>query len=81
MGFPSGFKINLLSSYFRSKMVWCQVIKANDQPCANYARKGLTCCYSHRKLESHSDSEPEKAQVVEKVVETFEVNPWDDDDV
>ena len=30
----------------------CQVIKSNDRRCRNYARKGLTCCWSHRKLEN-----------------------------
>ncbi len=29
----------------------CQVIKSNNRWCRNYARKGMTCCYSHRKLE------------------------------
>jgi len=33
-------------------MPFCQVIKSNDRPCAAYARKGLTCCYAHRKLEN-----------------------------
>jgi len=30
----------------------CQVIKGNERPCRNYARKNLTCCYQHRKLEN-----------------------------
>jgi len=32
-------------------MSGCQVIKSNDRWCRNYARKGLTCCWSHRNLE------------------------------
>jgi hypothetical protein len=32
----------------------CQVIKADDRPCRNYARKGMTCCYPHRKLETEA---------------------------
>jgi hypothetical protein len=43
-------------------MVWCQVIKGNNKPCANYARKGLTCCYPHRRLER---VEPEKVKPIE----------------
>ena len=47
----------------------CQVIKGNDRKCKNYARKGMTCCWSHRALEhveyvpepeSEPESEPEK---------------------
>ena len=30
----------------------CQVIKGNERMCRNYARKGMTCCYSHRVLEN-----------------------------
>ena len=30
----------------------CQVIKGNERSCRNYARKKLTCCYQHRKLEN-----------------------------
>ena len=59
-------------------MVWCQVIKGNDKPCANYARKGLTCCYSHRKLEV---VEPVQVKQDLKELETFEINPWDDDGI
>ena len=33
-------------------MPFCQVIKSNNAWCCNYARKGLTCCWSHRKLEN-----------------------------
>jgi hypothetical protein len=32
-------------------MSGCHVIKGNDKPCGNYALKGKTCCFSHRKLE------------------------------
>ena len=43
----------------------CQVIKGNDRKCKNYARKGMTCCWSHRALEHveyvpEPESEPEK---------------------
>ena len=37
--------------------MWCQVIKSDDRMCKNYARKGMVCCYSHRKLE-FVESEP-----------------------
>ena len=30
----------------------CQVIKGDERMCRNYARKGMTCCYSHRVLEN-----------------------------
>jgi len=31
------------------------------RPCGNYARKGMTCCWSHRKLENDvPEPEPEK---------------------
>jgi hypothetical protein len=72
-------------------MVWCQVIKANNKPCANYARKGLTCCHAHRKLESLCDTDTEKVKVNPcnpKYVPTKPVkladgplmlNPWYDD--
>jgi len=76
-------------------MVWCQVIKANNKPCANYARKGLTCCYAHRKLENtevvapnpcdpkYSPAEPAESvkpvKLEAKVLEVFEITPWDDD--
>ena len=33
-------------------MPFCQVIKADDRACRNYARKGMSCCYPHRKLEN-----------------------------
>ena len=79
-------KENLLTSHL--KMPRCQVIKANNRKCKNYARKGLTCCYPHRNLEEeetvtlcnpcdskYSPSEPQE------VIETFEINPWDDDDI
>ena len=60
-------------------MPFCQVIKGDDKPCRNYARKGLTCCYAHRKLENtepvavetpspcdpkYSPTEPEQPPVV-----------------
>jgi hypothetical protein len=67
----------------------CQVIKANNRACRNYARKGLTCCYPHRNLETDTcevittpvnivknDIPPPPSKI-----ETFEINPWDDDDI
>ena len=36
----------------------CQVIKGDDRKCKNYARKGKTCCWSHRALE-HVEYVPE----------------------
>jgi hypothetical protein len=40
------------------------VIKGNDEPCGNYALKGKTCCYSHRKLENepYFDEKPKNNQ-------------------
>ena len=39
----------------------CQVIKANGRWCCNYARKDMTCCWSHRNLENDvPEKEPEK---------------------
>jgi len=40
-------------------MPFCQVIKSNDKWCRNYARKGLTCCWSHRKLENDKEAPSE----------------------
>jgi len=52
-------------------MPFCQVIKSNNAWCCNYARKGLTCCWSHRKLEN------DKVEMVvdepEEVVELIQV--------
>ena len=69
-------------------MSFCQVIKGNNRPCCNYARKGLTCCYAHRKLETEPCAVIEPDQTVKVPVlppvdkiETFEITPWDDDDL
>ena len=39
----------------------CQVIitamNNSERRCSNYARKGLDCCYSHRKLEVENQEE------------------------
>jgi hypothetical protein len=45
-------------------MSGCHVIKGNDEPCGNYALKGKTCCYSHRKLENepYFDEKPKNNQ-------------------
>ena len=45
-------------------MPFCQVIKGNDKPCRNYARKGLTCCHSHRALENVEYVPPEPGKNV-----------------
>ena len=60
-------------------MSFCQVIKGNDRPCRNYARKGLTCCYAHRKLETEPVSSPPNVEIDK--VKTLEITPWDDDDL
>ena len=44
---PRGITKELLD-----KMPMCQVIKGNDRACRNYARKGKTCCFPHRQLET-----------------------------
>jgi predicted DNA-binding protein (UPF0251 family) len=55
-------------------MPFCQVIKSNDKWCKNYARKGLTCCWSHRKLENDIPEEaPVEVEEVEVEVEEFEI--------
>jgi len=69
-------------------MPFCQVIKSNDKWCKNYARKGLTCCWSHRKLENDKEApvEVEEFEIIEakefededyvlEFVET-ESSPW-----
>jgi hypothetical protein len=45
-------------------MSGCHVIKGNDEPCGNYALKGKTCCWVHRKLENepYSDEKPKNNQ-------------------
>jgi hypothetical protein len=45
-------------------MSGCHVIKGNDEPCGNYALKGKTCCWVHRKLENepYSDEKPPKPE-------------------
>jgi len=55
----------------------CQVIKSNDQWCRNYARKGMTCCWPHRKFENDiPEIVPDKPKPFsEKVVEA-ESSPW-----
>ena len=72
-------------------MSFCQVIKGNDRPCRNYARKGFMCCYAHRKLETEPcvviepeqnvqvSSPPPKVEI--NKVNTLEITPWDDDDL
>jgi hypothetical protein len=44
----------------------CQVIKANQRPCRNYARRGKTCCSSHRAFENK-----ETEEIVEEFVNDF----------
>ena len=40
-------------------MAGCQAVKPNGKHCCNYARRGMTCCYSHRYLENtESELEP-----------------------
>jgi len=48
-----------LGELTKRKMSGCQVIKSNNRRCKNYARKGMTCCYAHRKLEN-DEPEPNK---------------------
>jgi len=68
-------------------MSYCQVIKGNNRSCRNYARKGLTCCYAHRKLEEveYVAIKPEQSIKIPTSpvvkIETFEITPWDDDDL
>jgi len=59
-------------------MPFCQVIKANDKWCNNYARKDMTCCWPHRKLENDTPDKVVKAVVLEDIpVEVIEVStPW-----
>ena len=48
-------------------MPFCQVIKGDDKPCRNYARKGLTCCHSHRALENVEYVPPKPEPILLKV--------------
>jgi len=53
-----------------SHIAACQVIitamNGSERRCRNYARKGLDCCYSHRKLEVENQEE-----IVANVVNTI----------
>ena len=51
-------------------MSGCQVIKSNDTWCRNYARKGMTCCWSHRTLENDIPEKVVPVVVPLKVIET-----------
>ena len=53
-------------------MPFCQVIKSNDKWCKNYARNGLTCCWSHRKLENDKEA-PVEVEEVQVEVEEYVV--------
>lgn len=45
-------------------MPLCQVIKANGEPCRCHARKGLKCCYAHRKKEETEIVTPKKCDEI-----------------
>jgi hypothetical protein len=56
----------------------CQVIKATDNLCRNFARKNKTCCWSHRKLEQENVSVivPAPLRLKKKKEEYPKNNEW-----
>ena len=71
------------------KKVFCKVIMTkmdySTKNCRNYARKGMDCCYSHRKLEVENPEEIIKELVqnaCEKIIYNVRMdcileNGWD----
>ena len=49
----------------------CQIIKANDTMCKNYARKGMSCCWPHRSLENTVYVEDQERIVRDFVCDIF----------
>lgn len=53
--------------------IFCQVIKANNKACSNYARKGKNCCYSHRNLENVQTVQEIVQEIVQEMVSSVDL--------